>query len=458
MRLPVAVIALALLVPATASASTAGVAAVQSRGTYYVAEYDAATGEVNDLSVQGAGSSLVLTDPGAEITPGEGCTAITVHSVTCTSPSSDELSSVRASLDDEADRFTSQGPGFGVDAGPGDDMLEGGAGGGTLAGGDGDDILRGGTGLVWLDGGDGADELTGTEQNDHLTGGPGPDAIDGRGEFQADWSWGDVVSYADHDAPVTIDLSHPGAPAGQAGEGDSVVGVESAEGGRGPDRITLRQEPSSTELTTEGFGNLGDDVIIGSPGPDRVDGGGGDDWVRGGAGDDVVGGQAGRDRLDGGGGSNEMDTWDGEGPPQRDLVRCGDEGFVYGEPTVAAVDVIDQSCGRIALWVGPVLEILHGFKGDPVSALEVTPTCWRRCTVRVELHAHNRLVGTASRAIKRDRRGKLTIPLSAAAREELAREGALKVRLSMVIDWGARLRHRDVRGYCLVLHADPAAR
>jgi hypothetical protein len=87
--------------------------------------------------------------------------------------------------------------------------------------------------------------------------------------------YGDMVSYEQRTAPVTVDLS-TGAPSGEPGEGDTISGFESAAGGAGGDRLT---------------GNKGANDIFGN---------GGNDVLRGLAGQNLLYGGAGRDRLSGG--------------------------------------------------------------------------------------------------------------------------------------------------------------
>src|SRR4051794_26185491 len=123
-----------LLLPAAASASTAQVEVEQSYGTYYYVAYDAAPGEVNDLTASGDEHGIVLTDPGAEIMPGDGCTSTGAPSVACTHEYG--LSYVEADLGDGEDHFTTTGPTFDVDGGPGNDVIDGGQSGGELRGGD----------------------------------------------------------------------------------------------------------------------------------------------------------------------------------------------------------------------------------------------------------------------------------------------------------------------------------
>src|SRR5215218_5384858 len=71
--------ALVLGAPAAAQASSASV-------TSNVLSYAADNGEVNNVNLTLAGS-YTLTDSGATITPGPGCSTVTANSVTCTATS-----------------------------------------------------------------------------------------------------------------------------------------------------------------------------------------------------------------------------------------------------------------------------------------------------------------------------------------------------------------------------------
>lgn len=462
MRLALAALLLALAIPAAASAATAEVVAVQSRGTYYDVSYQAAPGEVNDLTLTGAGDEKVLTDSGAEIEPGEGCTTITAHSVMCTH---EDLAGVDASLGDGEDRFTSEGPGFDVSGGPDDDVLDGGDSGGYLRGDDGADVLQGGKTTTWFYGGRGADTLVGTDQNDRLVGGPGADSIDGRGDSEVDWggagrledwSEGDVVSYEDHASPVTVDLTLPaGSSAGAAGEGDTLTSIESAVGGRGDDVLMARKQLLSDAFGSALTGGRGDDVLHGGPARDLLGGGGGDDSIRGGGADDQLYGGSGHDTLIGAGGMNELLSSD-SGKPQRDSVRCGDAGFVTaGDADEPVLDVIDQSCGHVDLY-GPIVgRVTYSYAGQPTRTVTSTVTCTRHCGITITLRAHGKVVGSATRQVRGAGSATLPIQLTPAARDELARAGVLKLGFSMDVSWGARLRHLQATSWQLLLHDPP---
>ncbi len=127
-----------------------------------------------------------------------------------------------------------------VDGGSGPDVLVAAPSGTSLAGGAGDDTLVGQ---------DGADDLHGGPGNDALRGGRGADALSGDDGV-------DTVSYSERTAPVRATLGREGSLWGEAGEGDSIIGVESVIGGAGADIL-------ATELGTPA-------TLDGGPGDDRL--------------------------------------------------------------------------------------------------------------------------------------------------------------------------------------------
>src|SRR4051794_18018488 len=152
----------------------------------YTVVFRAAPGERNAVAVSTTGAATVV-DRGARLAPGRMCRALDEQTVRC-----DVTGPVTLSLGD------------------GDDTLEvSGSAGVDVTGGSGDDTLQGGRG------------------NDRLQGGPGDDDLDGGGG-------NDALDYADHRAPVRVDLAH-GPGAGTRGERDHFQNFESAAGGRGDD-------------------------------------------------------------------------------------------------------------------------------------------------------------------------------------------------------------------------------
>lgn len=177
--------------PATSTAATVSVTA---NGT--VVQYQAGSGETNAVVVEGTGTQLVITDPGAAIS---GCPASGVNQVTCTI-SAGGLDVLFIGLGDRDDRATvnrdfhsvfrgdagsdvlTGSPGAAGDemlGGGGRDQLDGRGGGDFIAGEVGGDILRGRAGNDSLDGGLGGDRITGDAGADFLLGGGGNDSLSG---------------------------------------------------------------------------------------------------------------------------------------------------------------------------------------------------------------------------------------------------------------------------------------
>lgn len=448
---PLAIALVAGAIPAAARASVAEVVHTEFADTV---TYTAGDGEKNDLTLDLESDAFVLTDPGAEITPKSGCVPSGPHRVTCSGELSYFETPLSADLGDGDDTFTTTGPYFDVEGGPGHDVLDGGAAGGTLAGGGGDDVLTAGAHNVVLLGEAGDDQLTGGPDGDDLTGGPGADAIDGGGSFR------DRVGYLDHTAPVTIDLSRPGSTAGAAGEGDTIANVEHANGGKGDDEITAAGDLPAPGSGSRIDGYEGDDVIHGGPGQDDLAGGAGDDWVMGGADYDLLYGGPGRDVLDGGSGGGYIFSQDGgpligdEHVPNQDVVICGEGG---GEVAASAergypLDIIDQSCGSVHTDLQVLQQIAHGPATWPVTALRAGVYChFPGCRVRIALRAHQRLAGLVERDVPERQAVTLMAPLERWARRELADRGVLMVRLSMLVKKNG-FRWRARFSYYYVLH------
>lgn len=170
MRLALAILAVALAVPAAASAGT-----VSRSGAVLL--YTAGAGERNGVTVEAASATIVLiTDGGAgvDIADGSNCFPI-------------DLSNPRAGAQCTVDANTS----IATQLGNGDDrylgeeglllpeLVGGGTGDDTIGTSDGDDGIDGGEGNDKLDGGPGNDTILGASGNDLLRGGAGTDRIDG---------------------------------------------------------------------------------------------------------------------------------------------------------------------------------------------------------------------------------------------------------------------------------------
>ncbi|WP_186002606.1 M10 family metallopeptidase C-terminal domain-containing protein [Mycobacterium sp. KBS0706] len=114
-----------------------------------------------------------------------------------------------------------------------------------------------------LDGGDGDDTLYGRGGADFLRGGAGADHLDGG-------AGADTVSYYGSTDAVTVNLA-TGIGSGGEAQGDTLVGIEAVNGGKGGDTLT---------------GNVANNVLNGYEGNDVINGGAGRDTLSGGTGAD----------------------------------------------------------------------------------------------------------------------------------------------------------------------------
>ena len=155
-----------VVLPATALGATAS---ISIKRVFYAA----APGEVNNLTVSLPGTDYVLTDPGATVDAGPGCTA-SGNTATCPGTG---IIGITVSGGDGADSLTN------TTSTPS-----------TLSGGDGNDSLEGGSGN---------DTLRGNQGVDSLSGGAGDDFIDVRGDR------GDIVTCGAADDTVRADGADP---------------------------------------------------------------------------------------------------------------------------------------------------------------------------------------------------------------------------------------------------------
>ena len=321
-----------LAAPAAAQAAQAVVSGPQLL-------YIAGSAEPNQVIVKRVGTTHVITDPGAVITPGALCSATNAHTVTCNDhptlgvvvvtvvlldldDSARVQSAIPASMNGGAgaDRLTGGTAGDAINGGTGrGDRLTGAGGADTLTALDssGDAILLGGAGNDTLsgpnnpdispgftrsDGGPGADTLNGSKGTDVLIGGTGADRITGGAGVS------DLVRYDERSETVTVRIADGvdndgGALDGPVNQRDELLGgIEQLVGGSAGDTLT---------------GTTNNEVIYGGPGTDKLEGGSGNDLLcgegsvqasgsalnvcaaAGTPGDDVLNGDAGNDILQG---------------------------------------------------------------------------------------------------------------------------------------------------------------
>ena len=136
--------------------------------------YAATPGEVNNLTVSLSGTDYVLTDAGATVEAGPGCTA-SGNTGTCPGTG---IIGITVSGGDGADSLTNS-----TNSAATPSTLSGGDGNDSLAGGPANDTLRGNQGVDSVSGGAGDDliDVRG-DRSDIVTCGPGDDTVraDGR--------------------------------------------------------------------------------------------------------------------------------------------------------------------------------------------------------------------------------------------------------------------------------------
>ncbi len=364
-RAVTAMLAVAVLGPATASASTLTI----EDGTLVLR---AAPGELNRVSVQPNDDDTLVEIGDADTPgyPGDVCAPSewSLGSIACP-PQPNGIRIELGDRDDDVDVHPGvPGPGpLAVLAGDGDDdvsgafhetplLLDGGNGNDVLAGGRAGDTLTGGPGDDDLSGRAGGDELRGGDGNDTLLGderdAPGADTIDGGAgsdRIQNDWA----VAYPQPQPPIAVSLDGQ-ANDGRPGEGDNVTGVEwihlnyPATLVAGGDAVDFEVFNASTEPTAL-TGGPGADRLRSYDAADTIDGRGGDDWIEAGYGDDTVVGGPGRDTINADAGSgacnflvcrlpvgnDRVDARDGEA----DSIECGPGNDVA---TVDRVDTVSN--------------------------------------------------------------------------------------------------------------------
>jgi hypothetical protein len=355
MRRMLAAAAAGLVFPAAAQAASVSVhvppcAPEQSKyGACYPdqARFAAASGEQNKVTVSRSVDPpsyqprLTITDSGAALHAGAGCTQVDEHTATCTGYNL--IANVAAGDGDDS----VDGPAYDVDGGPGNDVLTGAS---VEHGGPGNDTLRGADTGSSLDGGAGRDTISGGSGNDTIVdaANPGePDVVDGGDGV-------DTMSYAGRAAGMTVTLQQP-----LAGE-DQLSAIESLRGGNGDDKLT---------------GDAGPNVLEGGPGADQLYGGEGGDTLAGGSGADTLVGEGGDDTLDPG----EDRSYN--------LLDCG-PGQDRAEPLPNTY--LDWNCERVgidAFDLGGVVRLhlpLTSVRG-PVLTMDPVGCVYLPCSIRLSL-------------------------------------------------------------------------
>jgi Ca2+-binding RTX toxin-like protein len=303
--------------------------------------FDAAPGEANQVRFEVEPKKITVSDTGADLTVGAGCTAQGPRRAVCTTTQS-SFFLVDVALGDRDDGAVFAPIGNeetvrpAVDAGAGNDSVDASRLSRIVdvVGGEGDDILIGGAADDNLTGGPGNDSLAGNAGDDQLfgdvAGATGNDVLDGGAGSS------DEVSYAGRTEGVTVSLAGTG-PQGGEGESDALAEVENLTGGSGDD--ILRGSGAANRIR----GHSGHDVIAGLGGndvltgagvldasfeeiedgtPDVITGGDGFDQISLGSGGSANGG-AGIDEIEGVGGKLSGGPGDDRLHPEGGTATCG---------------------------------------------------------------------------------------------------------------------------------------
>jgi Ca2+-binding RTX toxin-like protein len=310
-----------LMLALAATAPAAGAATVRTGENRLIIQ--AAGAETNALSVVSGGAGVLVSDTGAGVDAGRGCTAVSPNQVSCVTTG---VTEIFVDPDDGNDTVTI-GPALAT-------TMNGGGGNDTLNGSPAGDTLRGNAGADTINAGAGNDTIvTRGDVPDAVFCGPGVDTV------VADVFDRVVTAAGDPNACENVDRGTTGGPgqppvppppgAGQAPFipsspiGTAVPVSVAALGAALPagecvtpfigtpaaDRI------DGTDVGDRIFGLDGDDVLsglkgddclFGVVGADRAFGGDGKDLAAGGVGDDMLDGGIGADRLVGNAGNDRL--------------------------------------------------------------------------------------------------------------------------------------------------------
>lgn len=216
---------------------------------------------------------------------------------------------------------------FWIDAGVGNDVVDGGDGKDEILAGLGNDQVRGRGGDDKVDLGGGNDVGSGGFGNDWIAGGQGFDRIFGEGgnDDLDGGSEGDVVRGGDGDDSMKGGVGNDSVFGGSGDDvGDGEAGRDHLLGEAGNDKLA---------------GGSDRDVLRGGLGDDSLDGGDDADDLWGDLGDDSMNGGRGRDRIRGGGGSNACIDDDGD----NDLDRRGSALELVFDGSTATVTGVSAS-------------------------------------------------------------------------------------------------------------------
>jgi hypothetical protein len=382
----------------------------------------AGRGEANRLSVAlGPAGEFQVTDTGAPLSAGSGCTA-SGERIDCQTSSPYLAAFVFAGDRNDA---VSSSTAVNVDGGSGNDRLAGSPAADALYGGQGRDMLRG-------EGGDDAlqdgrllalslPEWVSSDYDPYLRTLVAP--VRAERDIFNGGKGVDTLGYTGRRRGVAANLARADPHAGTRGEGDSLHGLEALGGGNGNDRLLGNETANSL------WGGIGDDLVVGRAGDDGLYVGPGSNRARGGAGDDNIG--------VGGDPNRHL---------ERQRVACGS-----GSDSVLSLfpnDFAEDDCETV--YVGEVFDIhellppadglrppLASYTTEPVDC--EAPSCRLRLDVRLARspsrrvpHLNGLLLGRATALIPNRAVTTLTVHLSDRGGRLLRRYRSLLIRISLM--------------------------
>ena len=389
--------------------------------------YTAAAGEVNNVSfARVSGDTFRVTELGATIAAGTGCTQESASVVSCTTRRGRPIIAALGDQNDTARSRTSRRV--------------------QLFGQDGNDRLAGASGRDRLDGGNGDDNLTGGSGRDALRGGSGNDVLDGG---------------------FGSDVENGGSGDDGFSQGAVPNGADSLTGDTGVDTVDYGPRTARVEVTVDDVQNDGDirvserdnvrttvDRVVGGAATDLLVGrDGADDTLVGGAGDDVLNPRRGNDHIDGGPGIDQLYLRD----LSFDDAVCGD-----GVDSVAADarDTTGADCEKVRRTASMSLA-LEGRAVYPTVLFRLVcpPSAFKSCDGRVILRTLERVrtrtgartltIGVRRFSVPAGGSSVIGMRIRSAARPHLGRRG-LAVRAGLSAYDGAGPARRDAIRFRLI--------
>lgn len=364
--LAIAALCALALFPTGAFAATAS---IQIKRVFYVA----GAGEKNDLTISVVGENYILSDPGAQVTAGPGCTASDNNTAACPAAG---ITGITVSAGDVADNVknATSTPST-LSGGDGNDSLAGGSGNNILRGNKGADTHAGGVGDDFIDSRGGAGDLVTCDIGNDTVNADGADSVDADCET-VDRGGAPPPGPTSRPSPAAAALLGPaetrtlkpgscatdilGTPTDDRLDGSALgdnlfglqgndilnglrgndclfggVGSDRMSGAEGDDRLLGDDSKSGVGGNDWLSGNAGNDLLVGGSGKDRLSGNDGNDRLYGGRGNDRLTGGRGRNRLRGGSGSDRLNGVNGRFDrlncgPGRDTVRADRVDRVHG--------------------------------------------------------------------------------------------------------------------------------